>query len=172
MSTTVFRPDAALSEGVLARRVGAWVLDLVAVGILVLALWLVLVAFGVLTLGLAFPLMGVLPAVPIAYHILFVAGRGSATPGQRLMDLTVRRDADFGTPSLLQAVLFTAGLWLTLGAGVVWLAAALFTANRRALHDIVAGVIVVRRSAVQAAAHGPLTGGTGFGNMRWGPPNA
>lgn len=168
--TTAFLPSPA--EGVMGRRVVAWLIDLVIVGICVAILWLVLVFFGLLTLGLGLPLLGVLPIVPIAYHVLYVAGRGCATPGQRLMDLTVRRDDDGGQPSLLQAIVFVGGLWLTLGAGVIWLAAALFTARHRALHDIVAGVVVVRRSAVGDPAQAMLTGGPAFGNMRRGPPYA
>lgn len=160
--------EAALTEGVLLRRVCAWLIDLVLIGVAVVGLWIVLVAFGVLTLGLGFPLLGLLPVVPLAYHVLFVAARRSATPGQTAMDLVVRRDDDMGQPSLLQSVLFIGGLWLTLGAGVIWLVAALFTPRHRALHDLVAGLVVVRSSALAAATTGMLTGTPGFENMRRG----
>ena len=153
--------DAPLLDGVLFRRVCAWLIDLLLVGGIVAVLWVVLVGFGLLTLGLGLPLLGLLPVVPLAYHILFVAGARSATPGQVMMDLTVRRDQDLGRPSLLQAVLFTAGLWLTLGAGVVWLAAALLTTRHRTLHDLVSGVVVVRARALDGA----LTAPADFGNM-------
>ena len=49
---------------------------------------------------------------------------------------------------------------MTLAAGVVWLVVALFTARGRALHDIVAGVVVVRKRALTAAPE--------FGNMHGG----
>ena len=153
--------DAPLLEGVLFRRVWAWLIDLLLVGGIVAVLWVVLVGFGLLTLGLGLPLLGLLPIVPLAYHVLFVAGRRSATPGQVMMDLAVRRDQDLGRPSLLQAILFTAGLWLTLGAGVVWLAAALLTTRHRTLHDLVSGVVVVRAHALGGA----LTAPADFGNM-------
>ena len=156
--------DARLTEGVMFRRVCAWLLDLLLVGGIVAVLWVVLVGFGLLTLGFGLPLLGLLPVVPVAYHVLFVAGPRSATPGQVVMDLSVRRDADLGRPSLLQAVLFVAGLWVTLAAGVVWLAAALVTTRHRALHDLVSGVVVVRGRAL----NGALTGTTGFGNMQRG----
>ncbi len=156
--------DARLFEGVLFRRVWAWLIDLLLVGGIVAVLWVVLVGFGLLTLGLGMPLLGLLPVVPLVYHVLFVAGPRSATPGQVMMDLSVRRDQDLGRPSLLQAVLFTAGLWLTLGAGVVWLAAALLTTRHRTLHDLVSGVVVVRSRALD----GTLTGTADFGNMRRG----
>lgn len=153
--------DANLTDGVMLRRVWAWLLDALAIAAVAGVLWVLLVAFGVLTLGLGLPLLGLLPVVPFAYHVGFMAGPGSATPGQALMGLTVRRDDDLGPPSLVQAALFTLGLYVTLAAGAVWFAAALFTVRRRALHDIVAGVVVVRRRA--------LTALPGFGNMRGGP---
>ena len=163
-STGQAMDEAPLLEGVLFRRVWAWLIDLLLVGGIVAVLWVVLVGFGLLTLGLGLPLLGLLPAVPVAYHVLFVASARSATPGQAMMDLTVRRDQDLGRPSLLQAVLFTAGLWLTLGAGVVWLAAALLTTRHRTLHDLVSGVVVIRARALDGA----LTAPADFGNMRRG----
>ncbi len=153
--------EAPLLDGVLFRRVCAWLIDLLLAGGIAAVLWVVLVGFGLLTLGLGLPLLGLLPVVPLAYHILFVAGGGSATPGQAMMDLCVRRDQDLGRPSLLQAVLFTAGLWLTLGAGMVWLAAALLTTRHRALHDLASGLVVVRARALEGA----LTAPADFGNM-------
>ncbi len=153
--------DAHLTDGVLSRRVCAWLIDALAIAAVVGVLWVALAAFGVLTLGLGLPLLGLLPAVPFAYHAGFVAAPGWATPGQAMMGLTVRRDWDLGPPSLVQALLYTLGLYVTLATGAVWLAVALFTVRRRALHDLVAGVVVVRRRALTAAP--------GFGNIGRGP---
>ena len=139
--------DEALTEGVLMRRVWAWLIDLVVIGVLMAVLWVVLAAFGVLTLGLGLPLLAIVPVVPLCYHALFVAARG-ATPGQSLLGITVVRDDDLGPPTLLQAILFTAGLWLTLSAGVIWLAATLFLPRKRALHDLVSGLVVIRTQAL------------------------
>lgn len=130
------------------RRVWAWLLDAVFIVVIAGAVWAVLFVLGVLTLGLGFVLMAVLPAIPLLYHVLFVSGARHATPGQRVLGLIVVRDADFGSPSLLQAVIFTGGLWLTLSVGVWPLLAALFTERHRALHDIVSGVVVVRAAAL------------------------
>ena len=165
MSLSMFSTsDAALTDGVPLRRVWAWLIDLAAIAVIAGVLWVVLVTFGLLTLGLGLPLLGLLPIVPFLYHAGFVASASAATPGQALMGLTVRRDEDLGQPSLVQAALFTLGLYVTLAAGVVWLAVALFTVRRRALHDMVAGLVVVRKRA--------LTSGPGFGNMRRGSLDA
>ena len=148
---------ADLTDGVLWRRFVAWLLDFVFIAIIAAAIWALLFVLGVLTLGLGFVLMAGLPAVPLAYHILFVAGWRHATPGQAVMDLVVRRQQDLGPPNLAQAVVFTAGLWITLGIGFWPFLVVFFTTGRRALHDIVAGVVVLRREA--------LTRHVGFANM-------
>ncbi len=160
--------DDGMTDGVMFRRIWAWLFDLLLVGGIMIVLWVMLVGFGLLTFGLGFPLLGVLPIVPLLYHTLFVASGRSATPGQVLMDLTVRRDADLGRPSLLQAILFTVGLWLTLGAGVIWLGTALVTSRHRTLHDLVSGLVVVRSGTLNRL----LTGTAGFGNMQRGSPYA
>ena len=70
------------------------------------ALWIMLLALGILTLGFGFALMATLPAVPLAYHVLFVAGRRHATPGHLGLSgrrhihgrLHQRRAVGVGTP--------------------------------------------------------------------------
>lgn len=144
-----------LLDGVLHRRVLAWLIDLLVLAVIAGALFLLGLLFGLITLGFGLPLLGLLPLVPLVYHVLFTAGRGAATPGQRVMDLTTRTDADFGRPNLIQAVVFTAGLYLTLTAGVLWLLVALFTVRRRTLHDLVSGLVVVRAKALTRLSVSP-----------------
>ena len=148
MSYAAYDYDAPLYEGVLTRRVVAWCIDLFLIGILVCIAWLAIVLLGVLTLGAGFILLAALPPFGFFYHALFVAGSRSATPGQLMMDLVVRREFDLGPPTLVQAILFTGGLWVTLSFAFVLLAVAPFTARKRTLHDIVAGVVIVRNRAL------------------------
>lgn len=162
--SSAFTPDDAMTTGVLSRRVWGWVIDICLIAILVATLYVVLLIFGLLTLGLGLPLLGMLPLVPVLYHFLFLAGPGSATPGQRLFGLVVRRNDDLGRPTPLQALLSTVGFYLTLAAGVIWLGVALFTIRKRTLHDLLAGTVVVRARA--------LTPRAAFWNMPEGPPYA
>ena len=76
--------DDGMTDGVMFRRIWAWLFDLLLVGGIMIVLWVMLVGFGLLTFGLGFPLLGLLPIVPLLYHTLFVASRRSATPGQML----------------------------------------------------------------------------------------
>ncbi len=137
--------DDWLTRGVIVRRIGAWLIDLGIIGPLVFGLWLVLFAAGLLTLGLTMPVLGVLPLVPFLYHWLFLASPLSATPGQALLDLIVRRNDDLGRPLLLQAAFSVILFYLTLACGAVWLAVAFLTVRRRTLHDLLSGLVVVRR---------------------------
>jgi uncharacterized RDD family membrane protein YckC len=153
-----------LTEGVLTRRVFAWLIDVLLIALIFLALWLTLVLFGLLTLGLGLPLLGILPLVPFCYHMLFLAGPASATPGQSALGLIVRRNDDFGRPTPVQAVVSTLLFYVTLATSGLLLLIALFTVRRRTLHDLVSGLVVVRARA--------LTRGLGSWNMQGGSPYA
>ncbi len=143
--------DEWLTHGVMTRRVIAWLLDAMLVGLLVLGGWLICLVFGLLTLGLGWPLFSVLPALPVLYHWLFLASF-AATPGQAMLGLTVRRDADLMPPTALESLAFTLLFALTMICGAFWLAVALFTTRHRALHDIVSGLVVVRVRALTPPA--------------------
>lgn len=141
--------EAALTWHVLRRRIAASLLDLFlccAAGALFLVFGLIL---GVVTLGFGFGVLALLPAIPVLYNWLFVA-MASATPGQRAMGLLVRRDADLGPPDGIQALVWSLGFALTLmfTGGLLWLLVVLLTIRKRALHDIVSGLVVVRAEAL------------------------
>jgi uncharacterized RDD family membrane protein YckC len=140
--------DDFLTHGVLVRRVLAWLVDMALIGLGMAVLYVVVMLFGLLTLGLGLVLLGALPCAPPLYNFLFLLTRRSATPGQVLLGLCVRRDDDLGPPTPLQALLSTAGFYLTLATGVIWLAAALFTVRRRTLHDMFAGLVMVRTDSL------------------------
>ena len=138
--TAAMRPDAL--AGVRIRRIFAVCIDFVLVSLLVAVLWVVSIA---LTFGLAlFFLPPLFPIVAFFYNGLTVSGRNMATPGMRAMDLEMRiQDTGARVPFInaaVQAVLFY----------VSWcfppiLAVSLIDSDKRCLHDIIAGVVVVRR---------------------------
>ena len=130
-------------------------------------LWVVFMLFGLLTLGLGFPLLGVLPFVPFCYHVLFLAGPSSATPGQRDDGADGAAQRRSRPPDALQAVISTLVFYLTLATSGLLLLVALFTDRHRTLHDLVSGLVVVRAEAMQ-----PLTPPFGYGNIAGGSPYA
>jgi uncharacterized RDD family membrane protein YckC len=138
--TQALRADAL--AGVRTRRMMAVCFDFVLVSILVALFW---TASVVLTLGFAlFFLPPLWPIVAFFYNGLTVSGARMATPGMRLMDLEMRmHDTGGRVPfvnAAVQAVLFY----------VSWffppiLLVSLVDAEKRCLHDILAGVVIVRR---------------------------
>ncbi len=161
---TPYLDDDLLVGGVMSRRCFAWIIDLVLIGILVFVLWWILAAFGVLTFGLGFGAMAILPFVPFFYHFLSLLSGPSATPGQQMFGLTVRRDTDLGPPDPLQALVSVFAYYLTLATSGLLLVVALFTVRHRTLHDLVSGLVVVRVQAMEA-----LTAPNSGWNMGRGP---
>jgi uncharacterized RDD family membrane protein YckC len=133
-------PVQALA-GVRTRRIMALFFDLILVSILSLALF---VALAFLTFGLSLLILPPLfPIVAFFYNGLTISGPGMATPGMRAMDLEVRLTGGARVPFLnaaVHAVLF----YISTMFPPVFLAS-LVSANKRCLHDMIAGVIVVRR---------------------------
>lgn len=138
-------PDAfpALFDGLMSRRVIAYLIDLAILAVLGLLAWL---AAGVLTLAslglLAFTYV-FLPLLPFLYHSLTLAGARAATPGMRVMNLRVMTEDGRG-PDFFRAALHTLLFYATLALTGLLLLAAFFTRGGRCLHDMVAGLWVVR----------------------------
>lgn len=134
---------AVAFAGVRTRRVLGFCLDFVLVSVLAMLLFS---ALFVVTFGLAaFILPPLWPFVAFFYNGFTVSGRRMATPGMRLFDLEMR--AVDGTPvSFLAAGIHAALLYASWLFPPVFLTS-LVTPDKRCLHDIFAGVIVVRRPA-------------------------
>ncbi len=143
-----FVNDVILTEGVVGRRVLAWCVDALIVGLTLAVLHLLLWIVGFLTFGLGWFLLGGLWVLPIAYMIAFVASPGQATIGQSLLGLRVVRDEDLGRPEPTQACVYAILYAITMWAGAFWLIAAFFTRRARCLHDIGSGVVLVRADAL------------------------
>jgi uncharacterized RDD family membrane protein YckC len=134
-------PAEALA-GVRTRRIVAFCFDLIFVSILSFSLWL---ALAVLTFGLSlFILPPLFPIVAFFYNGLTISGYRMATPGMRAMDLEMRmHDTGARVPfvnAAVQAVLF----YLSWCFPPIFLVS-LVDSEKRCLHDIIAGVVIVRR---------------------------
>ncbi|MHA6731148.1 RDD family protein [Devosia sp. A369] len=144
-------PDPAtapeLFEGVLTRRVIAFVIDLFVMSLMIIGFSLVGIIAGFLTFGLAWlALVFVVPAAIIVYYGVTLGSSKRATLGMQMMDIVL-------TPTRGQpldgwmAIIHAAVFWLT--TWISWplsLAFALFTPRRQMIHDLVVGTLMVRRS--------------------------
>ena len=142
-------PDPAafpeVYQGVLWRRVLAYMVDLMFIAIIAVGVWVVFAVLWLLSFGLLGPLLWFLfGLVPLAYHTLLLSGSRSATFGMRCFDLELR-SVTGERPSFLQALIQTALFYATVGMTCsLILLVALFNRRRRTLHDFLAGTVMVR----------------------------
>lgn len=137
------KPDLRPFDGVLWRRVAAYLADLFLVSLLCLPIGLLLVLGGLATFGL---LWGPLPflwlGVNVAYYTLLVRGSKSSTWGQRLMGLRVlstENQAPLLFQAFLQVFLFYVSVFI---ATPLVLLIGLFNAKGSLVHDMLSGLVV------------------------------
>ncbi|MEP9396045.1 RDD family protein [Mesorhizobium sp. KR2-14] len=137
--------DVRAYEGVLTRRVIAFCIDYLIIGLLMIPFAILVFLLGIITLGLGWGLFGVLfPLVALIYIWNTLGGRNQATTGMRIMG--IRLDRLDGKPvdgllAVVHTVLFWAGnVVLT----PLILLATLFTDRKRTLHDLLLGTVVTR----------------------------
>lgn len=137
--------DVRAYDGVRTRRVFAFLLDYLIVGLLLVPFGILVFLLGLLTLGLGWSLFGVLaPAVALTYVWNTLGGRNQATTGMRIMGIRLdrldSRPVD-GLFAVVHSVLFWAGnLLLT----PLVLLVTLFSDRKRTLHDLLLGTVVTR----------------------------
>jgi len=137
--------DSMLTRGVLARRFIAFLIDMLIISTISWSAAFAILVFGILTLGLGFLMFHILPWIPLFYYTLFIAGT-AATPGQVLLGLTMRQDETLDRPNLAQALVWTLLLGLSFVLGCVPFALALFNPRHRAAHDLLSGLVIIRRA--------------------------
>ena len=133
---------AAAFAGVRTRRILAFSFDFLLVSILA---GLLFTGLFVVTLGLsALILPSLWPFVAFFYNGMTVSGSGMGTPGMRLFGLEMRQvdgaPVGFVIAGIHAALLYAS--WLLFMAPLL---TSLVSPDKRCLHDILAGVIVVRR---------------------------
>lgn len=137
--------DPRALDGVLSRRVMAFVVDYIIVGLLVLVAAIVVFFLGIVTLGLGWLLYAILfPAVVVLYVWNTLGGPEQATIGMRV--LNIRLDRLDGAPiDGLTAVVHTMLFWaFSAVLTPLILLATLFLDYKRTLHDLLLGTVVTR----------------------------
>ncbi|MBV6658173.1 MAG: RDD family protein [Devosiaceae bacterium] len=143
-----------LFDGVRTRRIFAFLLDVVVLGIFIGLGAFVVGLLGILTFGLGWLLYLVLaPAVAIAYIGLTMGGPKSATPGMQAMGIEMRLwhgGRMHGLIAIVHALIF----YFSVGTGLLWfiiLGASLFSSTKRCLHDVLLGTVVINGPARAAS---------------------
>jgi uncharacterized RDD family membrane protein YckC len=136
-----------LFDGVLARRVLAFVIDVIIIAVPVLFATIFIFIFGLVTFGLGWALFWLLSPGAVIWAILYYGmtfgSAASATIGMRVMDLEMR--TWYGAPAYfvlgaVHAIVF----WITVSFLTPFiLLVGLFNERRRLLHDMLVGTVVI-----------------------------
>ncbi|SFZ81323.1 Uncharacterized membrane protein YckC, RDD family [Devosia enhydra] len=152
MSQNLPDPSTApeLFDGVLQRRMVAYVIDFVFLLLIAIIIAFVGLIAGFLTLGLgwvAIPIVA--PIAVLGYYAATLGSHRRATPGMQAMDiiLTPTRGAPLdGWRILIHPLLFWITVWISWPLSLVF---ALFTPRQQMVHDLIAGTLMVRRSPME-----------------------
>lgn len=132
-------------EGVRTRRIIAFLVDYLIVGLLTIPFAIVVLLLGLLTFGLGWMLFSILvPAVALVYIWTTLGGPAQATVGMRLMGIRLERldgRAVDGMLAVVHSVLFWAANALLTP---LVLLVTLFSDRKRTLHDLLLGTVVAR----------------------------
>lgn len=144
-----------LFEGVLARRVVAFIIDFLIIAVPVVLAAMFIFAFGLVTLGLGWALFWLLSPLSVLWALFYYGitfgSPSSATIGMRVMDLEMR--TWYGSPAyFVLGAVHAIGFWLSVSFLTPFiLLVCFFNSRRRLLHDIALGTVVVN-SEIRAQA--------------------
>jgi uncharacterized RDD family membrane protein YckC len=142
-------------EGVLARRMIAFMIDIAVIMVPVVFAWVFVFFFGIVTFGLGWILFGLIPPGAAIWALIYcgvtMGGPASATIGMRTVDLEVR--TWYGEPCyFLLGAVHALTFWVTISALTpLVLVVGLLNDRRRLLHDFLLGTVVInneRRAAL------------------------
>jgi uncharacterized RDD family membrane protein YckC len=136
-----------LFEGVLARRIVAFIIDVVIIAVPLVAASAFIFVFGLVTFGLGWLLFWLLSPISViwalAYYGFTLGSSASATIGMRAMEIEMR--TWYGAPAYfvlgaVHAVVF----WISVSVLTPFiLLVGFFNARRRLLHDILVGTVLI-----------------------------
>jgi len=137
--------DVRAYDGVRTKRVMAFIIDYILIGILIIPVAILIGLLGLLTLGLGWTLFGIIgPLVALLYVATTLGGRHQATVGMRMMGIHVER-LDGRPVDGLTAIIHTVLFWA--GNAILTpfiLLATFFLDRKRLLHDLLLGTVVIR----------------------------
>jgi uncharacterized RDD family membrane protein YckC len=139
-----------LFEGVLARRVIAFVIDLIVIAIPIVFLTILIFIFGIVTLGFGWLLFWFLSPICVVWVIVYfgltLGGTRSASIGMRVMDIEMR--TWYGGPAyFVLGAIHSVAFWFSVSfLTPLVLLVCFFNHRRRLLHDILLGTITINNA--------------------------
>jgi uncharacterized RDD family membrane protein YckC len=144
--------EPELYAGVLGRRMLAFIVDVVLIGLFDVVAALVVVTLGLVTFGVGWFLFAlpIFAIVGVLYVALTLGGPKAATPGMRLMGLTIRA-SDGSRIGPILAGIHVILYWASISLLTPFiLLIALFSNKKRLLHDMLIGAVVLNRAPLEA----------------------
>jgi len=136
-----------LFDSLLKRRMFAYVIDLLILAFIVSAVMILGLVAGIVTLGLALPaLVFAVPISIVGYYALTLGSQKRATVGMGMMDIVLtptRGQPLDGWRAFAHPLVFWITCWVLAPFSLM---VALFMPRRQMLHDLIVGVLMVRRS--------------------------
>jgi uncharacterized RDD family membrane protein YckC len=140
-----------LFDGVLSRRIVAFLIDVIILVVPVVFAAIFIFMFGLVTLGLGWGLFWLLSPATVIWALVYygstLGSPASATIGMRVMDLEMR--IWYGAPcyfvlGAVHAIVF----WITVSVLTpLVLLVGFFNERQRLLHDILVGTVVINNPA-------------------------
>ena len=134
-------------EGVLARRVVAFIIDVIIIAIPLIVGWMFIFVFGLVTFGLGWALFWLMSPGSVIWALVYygmtLGSPASATVGMRAMEIEMR--TWYGAPAYfvlgaVHAIVF----WISVSVLTpLILVVGFFNARHRLLHDMLVGAILI-----------------------------
>jgi uncharacterized RDD family membrane protein YckC len=156
-----------LFEGVLTRRVAAFIIDVIIIAVPLIGASIFIFVLGIVTLGLGWALFWLLSPASVIWALFYygmtLGSPASATLGMRVMDIEMR--TWYGAPAYfvlgaVHAIVF----WISVSVLTpLILVVGFFNPRKRLLHDILVGAVLINNTGRTASLQGRTAGYGGFG---------
>jgi uncharacterized RDD family membrane protein YckC len=148
----VYDPAAnpELFEGVLARRVIAFIIDVIIIAVPLIVASIFIFVLGLLTLGLGWALFWLLSPASVIWALVYygitLGGPHSATVGMRTMEIEMH--TWYGAPAyFVLGAVHAVVYWITVSVlSPLVLVVGFFNGRRRLLHDLLVGTVLINNA--------------------------
>jgi uncharacterized RDD family membrane protein YckC len=139
-----------LFEGVLSRRVVAFIIDVIVIAVPLVAAAIFIFVFGLITFGLGWVLFWLLSPASVIWALFYygftLGSPASATLGMRVMEIEMR--TWYGAPAyFVLGAVHAVVYWISVSILTpLILLVGFFNARKRLLHDMVVGAVLINNA--------------------------
>jgi uncharacterized RDD family membrane protein YckC len=139
-----------LFEGVLARRVVAFIIDIIIIAVPLIVASVFIFVFGIITFGFGWALFWLLSPASVVWALVYygatLGSPASATLGMRAMEIEMH--TWYGAPAyFVLGAVHAVVYWITVSVlSPLILVVGFFNGRRRLLHDILVGTVLINNA--------------------------